>query len=52
MTEPEYIKEVRKRHLDRCVRFLAEELQVVGLDEAAGRIFFVSAKEVLSSRMQ
>lgn len=32
--------------------FLAEELKVVRLDEAAGRIFFVSAKEVLSSRMQ
>uniref|UniRef100_A0AAQ5ZBK3 Dynamin-type G domain-containing protein n=1 Tax=Amphiprion ocellaris TaxID=80972 RepID=A0AAQ5ZBK3_AMPOC len=43
---------VRKQHLDRCVTFLAEELKVVGLDEAEGRIFFVSAKEVLSSRMQ
>uniref|UniRef100_A0A3Q1CIX1 Dynamin-type G domain-containing protein n=1 Tax=Amphiprion ocellaris TaxID=80972 RepID=A0A3Q1CIX1_AMPOC len=50
--EPEYIEEVRKQHLDRCVTFLAEELKVVGLDEAEGRIFFVSAKEVLSSRMQ
>lgn len=44
--------QVRKQHLDRCVSFLAEELKVVGLDEAPGRIFFVSAKEVLSSRMQ
>lgn len=44
--------QVRKQHLDRCVSFLAEELRVVGLEEAAGRIFFVSAKEVLSSRMQ
>ncbi|KAG7222880.1 hypothetical protein INR49_015987 [Caranx melampygus] len=52
VTEPEYIDEVRKQHLDRCVSFLAEELRVVGLDEAPGRIFFVSAKEVLSSRMQ
>ncbi|XP_026218570.1 mitofusin-1 isoform X5 [Anabas testudineus] len=52
VTEPEYIEEVRKQHLDRCVSFLAEELKVVGLEEAAGRIFFVSAKEVLSSRMQ
>uniref|UniRef100_A0AAQ5YPR9 Dynamin-type G domain-containing protein n=1 Tax=Amphiprion ocellaris TaxID=80972 RepID=A0AAQ5YPR9_AMPOC len=52
VTEPEYIEEVRKQHLDRCVTFLAEELKVVGLDEAEGRIFFVSAKEVLSSRMQ
>ncbi|XP_042284168.1 mitofusin-1 isoform X2 [Thunnus maccoyii] len=52
VTEPEYIEEVRKQHLDRCVHFLAEELRVVSLDEAAGRIFFVSAKEVLISRMQ
>lgn len=44
--------QVRKQHLDRGVRFLAEELKVVSLDEAPGRIFFVSAKEVLSSRMQ
>ncbi|KAM4551621.1 mitofusin-1 [Odontesthes bonariensis] len=50
--EPDYIEEVRKQHLDRCVSFLAEELRVVRLDEAAGRIFFISAKEVLSSRMQ
>uniref|UniRef100_A0A671TY01 Dynamin-type G domain-containing protein n=1 Tax=Sparus aurata TaxID=8175 RepID=A0A671TY01_SPAAU len=50
VSEPDYI--VRKQHLDRCVSFLAEELKVVGLDEAPGRIFFVSAKEVLSSRMQ
>ncbi|XP_076600909.1 mitofusin-1 isoform X4 [Chaetodon auriga] len=52
VSEPEYIEEVRKQHLDRCVSFLAEELKVVGLDEAPGRIFFVAAKEVLSSRMQ
>nr|XP_033505437.1 mitofusin-1 [Epinephelus lanceolatus] len=52
VSEPEYIEEVRKQHLDRCVSFLAEELKVVGLDEAPGRIFFVSAKEVLNSRMQ
>uniref|UniRef100_A0A672I6W9 Dynamin-type G domain-containing protein n=1 Tax=Salarias fasciatus TaxID=181472 RepID=A0A672I6W9_SALFA len=52
VTEPEYIEEVRKQHLDRCVSFLAEELKVVRLDEAPGRIFFISAKEVLSSRMQ
>lgn len=44
--------QVRRQHLDRCVSFLAEELKVVSLDEAPGRIFFVSAKEVLSSRVQ
>ncbi|XP_026004973.1 mitofusin-1 isoform X4 [Astatotilapia calliptera] len=52
VTEPDYIEEVRNQHLDRCVGFLADELKVVGLDDAAGRIFFVSAKEVLSARMQ
>ncbi|XP_047446515.1 mitofusin-1 isoform X2 [Mugil cephalus] len=52
VTEPDFIEEVRKQHLDRCISFLAEELRVLGLDEAAGRIFFVSAKEVLSSRTQ
>ncbi|KAF6720267.1 Mitofusin-1 [Oryzias melastigma] len=52
VTEPDYIQEVRKQHLDRCVSFLAEELGVVGPNEAPGRIFFISAKEVLSSRMQ
>ena len=31
--------------------FLSEELRVVSPEEAPGRIFFVSAKEVLSSRM-
>ncbi|KAM3865634.1 mitofusin-1 [Diretmus argenteus] len=51
VTEPEYVEEVRKQHFDRCVSFLTEELNVVSLDEAPGRIFFVSAKEVLSSRM-
>uniref|UniRef100_A0A8C7KZN9 Mitofusin-1-like n=1 Tax=Oncorhynchus kisutch TaxID=8019 RepID=A0A8C7KZN9_ONCKI len=49
--EPEYIDEVRKQHMDRCVSFLVEELRVVRQEEAPGRIFFVSAKEVLSSRM-
>ncbi|XP_031164391.2 mitofusin-1-like isoform X2 [Sander lucioperca] len=52
VSEPEYIEEVRKQHLDRCVSFLSEELKVVGLEDAPGRIFFVSAKEVLNSRMQ
>ncbi|KAM4556353.1 LOW QUALITY PROTEIN: mitofusin-1 [Fundulus diaphanus] len=52
VTEPDYIDQVRKQHTDRCVSFLSEELRVVGPGEAAGRIFFVSAKEVLSCRTQ
>ncbi|KAL1023312.1 hypothetical protein UPYG_G00039060 [Umbra pygmaea] len=50
--EPEYMKDVRKQHTDRCVKFLVEELKVVGREQAPNRIFFVSAKEVLNSRMQ
>lgn len=38
--------------MDRCVNFLVEELKVVDRDQAPNRIFFVSAKEVLNSRMQ
>ncbi|KAL3055771.1 hypothetical protein OYC64_018458 [Pagothenia borchgrevinki] len=52
VSEPEFIQEVRKQHLDRGVSFLSGELKVVGEEEAPGRIFFISAKEVLTSRMQ
>ncbi|XP_061099384.1 mitofusin-1-like isoform X1 [Conger conger] len=50
--EPEYMEDVRRQHTDRCVGFLVEELKVVDRDKALDRIFFVSAKEVLNSRMQ
>lgn len=50
--EPEYMEDVRKQHTDRCVNFLVEELKVVDRAQAPNRIFFVSAKEVLNSRMQ
>uniref|UniRef100_A0A3Q1AW76 Mitofusin 1 n=1 Tax=Amphiprion ocellaris TaxID=80972 RepID=A0A3Q1AW76_AMPOC len=50
--EPEYMDDVRKQHTDRCVNFLVEELKVVDREQAPNRIFFVSAKEVLNSRMQ
>ncbi|XP_034737786.1 mitofusin-1b [Etheostoma cragini] len=50
--EPEYMEDVRKQHTDRCMNFLVEELKVVDRDQAPNRIFFVSAKEVLNSRMQ
>lgn len=38
--------------MDRCVNFLVEELKVVDQQQAPNHIFFVSAKEVLNSRMQ
>ncbi|XP_060796986.1 mitofusin-1-like [Neoarius graeffei] len=51
-SEPEYMEDVRKQHMDRCVNFLVEELRVVDRQQAPNHIFFVSAKEVLNSRMQ
>ncbi|XP_029004660.1 mitofusin-1b [Betta splendens] len=50
--EPEYMQDVRKQHTDRCVNFLVEELKVVNREQAPNHIFFISAKEVLNSRMQ
>ncbi|KAL6468280.1 hypothetical protein MHYP_G00239570 [Metynnis hypsauchen] len=49
--EPEYLDDVRKQHMDRCVSFLVDELKVVAPDQASNRIFFVSAKEALSARI-
>ncbi|KAL8188053.1 UNVERIFIED_CONTAM: Mitofusin-1, partial [Gekko kuhli] len=51
-SEPEYMEDVRKQHMERCLTFLVDELKVVDLSEARNRIFFVSAKEVLSARKQ
>nr|CAG4651598.1 EOG090X01A3 [Triops cancriformis] len=57
--EPEYLDEppseqsqVRKQHLNRTVDFLVDELRVcVTRSEAEQRVFFVSAKEVLQTRV-
>ncbi|KAM7338039.1 hypothetical protein ACRRTK_004158 [Alexandromys fortis] len=49
-SEPEYMEDVRRQHMDRCLHFLVEELKVVSPLEAWNRIFFVSAKEVLNSQ--
>ncbi|XP_066475705.1 mitofusin-1 [Tiliqua scincoides] len=51
-SEPEYMEDVRKQHMERCLTFLVDELKVVDPSEAQNRIFFVSAKEVLSARRQ
>ncbi|XP_054839174.1 mitofusin-1 [Eublepharis macularius] len=51
-SEPEYMEDVRKQHTERCLTFLVDELKVVDPAEAQNRIFFVSAKEVLSARKQ
>lgn len=36
--------------MERCLTFLVDELKVIDPVEAKNRIFFVSAKEVLSAR--
>ncbi|KAK7811131.1 hypothetical protein U0070_016071 [Myodes glareolus] len=51
-SEPEYMEEVRRQHMERCTSFLVDELGVVDRAQAGDRIFFVSAKEVLSARVQ
>lgn len=51
-SEPEYMEEVRRQHMDRCTDFLVDELGVVDRAQASDRIFFVSAKEVLQARAQ
>uniref|UniRef100_UPI0035901D33 mitofusin-2-like isoform X1 n=4 Tax=Myxine glutinosa TaxID=7769 RepID=UPI0035901D33 len=50
--EPEYMEEVHRQHMERCASFLVDELKVVARDQVLDRIFFISAKEVLSSRIQ
>uniref|UniRef100_A0A671TQY1 Mitofusin 2 n=1 Tax=Sparus aurata TaxID=8175 RepID=A0A671TQY1_SPAAU len=51
-SEPEYMEEVRRQHMERCTNFLVDELGVVDRAQAGDRIFFVSAKEVLQARVQ
>lgn len=50
-SEPEYMDEVRKQHMERGLNFLVGELKVMEASEAENRIFFVSAKEALNARM-
>ncbi|KAF6110081.1 mitofusin 2 [Phyllostomus discolor] len=51
-SEPEYMEEVRRQHMERCTSFLVDELGVVDRGQAGDRIFFVSAKEALNARIQ
>ncbi|KPJ21378.1 Transmembrane GTPase Marf, partial [Papilio machaon] len=43
---------VRTQHANRCVDFLSRELRVCTPKEAEERIFFISAKEALLTRMR
>ncbi|XP_047528282.1 transmembrane GTPase Marf [Vanessa atalanta] len=51
-SEPEYLDQVRSQHANRCVDFLSRELRVCSPKEAEERIFFISAKEALLTRMR
>lgn len=51
-SEPETMEQVRKQHMDRGIAFLADELKVIDKEQARNRVFFVSAKEVLHSRVK
>ncbi|KAK3887199.1 hypothetical protein Pcinc_008680 [Petrolisthes cinctipes] len=50
-SEPEFLNEVRKQHMERTVGFLVDELKVVAGPQAEQRVFFVSAKETLHQRL-
>ncbi|XP_056016681.1 mitofusin-2-like isoform X2 [Ostrea edulis] len=47
----EEIEQVKEQHYQRNVEFLADQLKVVDRQEAKNRIFFVSSKETLISRL-
>lgn len=49
--DPEEVEQVKEQHYQRNVEFLADQLKVVDRQEAKNRIFFVSAKETLISRL-
>lgn len=42
---------MKMQHLERNIAFLADELKVVQHHEAENRVFFVSAREALVSRV-
>ncbi|XP_074655522.1 mitofusin-2-like isoform X2 [Tubulanus polymorphus] len=50
-SEPEYMDEVKSQHEERNLAFLADELGVIDRKNAADRVFFVSARETLISRL-
>ena len=49
---PQLMEQVLQQHLQRDVKFLAEELCVTDEQTARHRVFFVSAKEVLHYRLK
>ncbi|CAK9291033.1 unnamed protein product [Gordionus sp. m RMFG-2023] len=49
--DPEIVQRVINQHTERVVQFLTNELKVMSESETRDRIFFVSAKEVLQTRL-
>jgi len=45
-------EQVRKQHTERAIEFLTKELNICSKEEAESRIFFISAKEALQTRLQ
>ncbi|TMS32393.1 hypothetical protein L596_000238 [Steinernema carpocapsae] len=48
----QHVDQVRQQHLTRFRQFLVDELKVCSFAEAAERIFFVSAREMLDARLK
>lgn len=44
-SEPEYMEDVRRQHMERCLHFLVEELKVVSPLEARNRIFLFQPRK-------
>lgn len=44
-------EKVKKQHTERSILFLCDELNVISKEEAEERVFFVSAKEVINTRI-
>ena len=45
------MEEVKKQHEERAIDFLVNELDIYTEEEAADRVFFISAKEMLQLRI-
>ncbi|KAJ1360376.1 mitofusin [Parelaphostrongylus tenuis] len=50
--ESEHVEDVRQQHLTRFRQFLVNELEVATERDVKDRIFFVSSREVLESRLK
>ncbi|XP_066024297.1 mitofusin-2 isoform X2 [Pocillopora verrucosa] len=51
-SEPDKMELVKNQHLSRSISFLVDELKCVDKGKAEDRVFFVSAKETLMTRVQ